>query len=138
MTAFRAAALLVRDRDGAVALLKERLRATANVDSAAVAKLAGQLDSPQFAVRDKAAHELEKLGPEVAGDLRKALEAATSAEARDKLKALLERCAAQGRQGLRAVAVLDRIGTPVTRALLAELAAGGDSPLTRAAANPRP
>ncbi|MFL5339513.1 MAG: sigma-70 family RNA polymerase sigma factor, partial [Gemmataceae bacterium] len=70
VTAFCAAALLVRDRDRAVALLKQRLRPSAKVDSAKVAALAGQFDSPQFAARDKAARELERLGPEAAGDLR--------------------------------------------------------------------
>jgi RNA polymerase sigma factor (sigma-70 family) len=122
--AARAAAQLARGRDQTVAFLKERLSAPGEPDKAKVAALIGQLESQQFAVRDKAARELDALGPHIAGELRAALDAAKSAEARARIKRALDHCEAQGQQGVRAVAVLDRIKTPAARALLAALAKG--------------
>src|SRR5262249_56612825 len=84
--AFRAMSLLVRNRDQTVAFLKERVSPANKIDKERVATLVGQLESQQFAVRDKAARDLAEMGPNIAGELRAALNAAKSAEARNRIK----------------------------------------------------
>ena len=58
--------------------------------TARVNELIDQLGSEKFAVRQKAAEELKTLGPVIAPLLRKALDEATDAEIRFRLKGLLD------------------------------------------------
>src|SRR5436309_7536857 len=59
------------------------------VDPRRVRQLIGELDSDQFAVREKATQDLEKLGEAVAPALRKALANKPSAEVRKRVERLL-------------------------------------------------
>jgi WD40 repeat protein len=118
-----------------VALLKERLQPVpvpARLD-----RLIADLDDSEFEVRAKAARDLERLGPEVVPALRRAMEETSSAEVRRRLETILENLSdrplrAEALRGVRAVRVLEQIGTPEARALLKSLAGGAPAaPLTR-------
>lgn len=109
-----------------------------------VSRLIADLDSDVFAVRERASQRLREAGPIVVPELRKALAAKPSLEVRRRLEDLMqtleskkkphELTTAAQRQGLRAVAILEQIGTPEARRLLADLAHGdAAAPLTRAA-----
>ncbi len=112
-----------------LALMKDRLRPVPEVDPQRLRRLLADLDSDEFAVRDKARVALEELGDLAEPALREALAGHPTLELRQRAKPLLERL--QGPvtrpevlRGLRAVAVLEGIGTPPARRLLEELAAG--------------
>jgi RNA polymerase sigma factor (sigma-70 family) len=112
----------------ALPLLKEALtpKTLPDADERRVARLIAELDDDSFDVREKASAELEKVGTGAAAAMREALEKAPSAESRRRLEALLgkiDRGAApeQGR-ALRAVEVLENVGTPEARRLLEALA----------------
>jgi HEAT repeat protein len=121
-------ARLAGDPVSAVKALRAKLRPVAAPDPTAVAGLLRDLDSPQFAVRERAASQLAKLGEGAEGSLRKALDARLSAEARDRTEKVLADVSPPDlrlRQG-RAIELLERIGHPAAQALLRELAAGAD------------
>jgi hypothetical protein len=102
----------------------------------------GDLDTNQFAVRESAKQELEKLGEIAAPACRKALEQKPSVEARRRLEALLEKQSREWQnpsserlRTLRAVEVLEHIGTPEARQVLETLAKGApEARLTQEAA----
>ena len=81
--AFKAMGQLQGHPAEAVALLRDRLKVP-RVDPQELALLIADLDSPQFAVRQKAVHALEKLGESAEAALRKVLEANPSLEARQR------------------------------------------------------
>src|SRR5262249_9418609 len=118
---------LVRAPEQAVPFLQRRVRSPAPAAAERLARWIKDLDSNDFDVREKAAGELERLG-EVAGPaLRKALEGQPSLEVRQRLDALLAKVDAriptgESLRGLRAIWVLEWIGTPAARHLLKELA----------------
>jgi WD40 repeat protein len=94
------------------------------------------LDSDEFAARQKASRELIGLGEPAVPAVRKRLERATSAEVRRRAREFLDRfdraelSPARLRQ-LRAVELLEGIGTPAARELLREWAKGAaGAPLT--------
>jgi RNA polymerase sigma factor (sigma-70 family) len=124
----RAIRLLVAAPVRAVSLLHERLRPVPEVDPERVKKLIAQLDHDQFAERERASRELAALDELAVLALRKAARQRTSLEHRRRIEALLER-SSNGRrpevlQSLRAIEVLERIGTPDARRLLASLTQG--------------
>jgi hypothetical protein len=128
---------LIARPDVAVRLIRERVKpapAPPAPTPAAVAGLVKQLDAPAFAARSAAEKALRDLGPLVRDDLKAALTATKSAEARDQIEGLLDRLArppAVTRAEARAVEVLERVGTPAAKALLAAYAAGaGHTALT--------
>ena len=87
------------------------------------------LDSEEFAVRQKASKELEKLGPEVEPIFREVLAGSPSPEVRKRLEALLARSplplhSGEALRQLRVVAVLERIDNKESRVLLQKLATG--------------
>jgi hypothetical protein len=109
-------------------LLKEALtqKTPPDVDKRRVARLIAELDDDSFDVREKASAELEKVGTGAAAAMREALEKDPSAESRRRLEALLgkiDRGAAPAQlRALRAVEVLENVGTPEARRLLEALA----------------
>jgi hypothetical protein len=127
--ALRASAALAAQGDEAVALLKAKLAPVPPPAPGKLPALLKDLDSAQFAVRNRAMRDLESLGDVAEEALRTALEKPPSAEAGRRLKALLDRLEtppavrARVRQG-RAVAVLEQVGSPAAVALLEALAAG--------------
>jgi RNA polymerase sigma factor (sigma-70 family) len=117
--------------DLAVPFLRDRLRPVVAADRGKVTRLLADLDSEQFAVRERAAADLEKLGETAAAWCRGRLDKAPSAETRRRLTAILDRVAREQwhpsperLRALRAVEVLERIGTPEAGQVLAALARG--------------
>jgi WD40 repeat protein len=113
------------------ALLKRRLKGGASPDQARIARLIADLDSDDFATREKATAALEDLGATAGPALRRAVENTTSAEVRIRAGRLLKRLDAPSvvppspeLVRLRAVEALEANSTPEARAALAELAAG--------------
>ncbi len=98
-----------------------------------VRQLVADLDAGKFAVRQRAAAALEKLGPAAAPALRQALKANPSPELAKRVRALLDRAGPAGErprlepaqvQAMRAIEALERAGTPAAREALAGIAAG--------------
>jgi WD40 repeat protein len=111
--------------------LQERLHPVPNVEPARVASLIADLDSKDFARRDRASAELESFEEAVAPAIKAALPGQPSKEAMQRLEAVLERLptedtipAGQALRRIRAIEVLERIGTPAACKLLKELSEG--------------
>jgi hypothetical protein len=121
---------LIAAPEGAVALLRERLRPDRGVDPQRLRQLLADLDSAEFAVREAASRELGRLGGEVQPALRRALDRKPSPEARRRLNDLLAlppgtlRADPEVLRGLRAVQALEHIGTAAARRLLEDVAKG--------------
>jgi RNA polymerase sigma factor (sigma-70 family) len=127
--AFAARRALAESPAAAVSLLRERLKPVRPADPARVQRLLAALDSKSFAAREKARKELEELGDSAAAALEKALEEKPSLESRRRILALLQRLRrpvadAETRRGLRALAVLEDIGSPEARKVLELMATG--------------
>jgi hypothetical protein len=126
--AYHALWSLVATPEETIAFLKDRLQAVAPVDAKRIDQLIGQLDSDDFDVRERATRELEKFEATVEETLRQAFERSASTEVRTRAKAILakldpNRSPALVRQ-LRAIELVERIGTPSARRLLATVASG--------------
>ena len=120
-------------------LLRGRLKPVRPGDKT-VQTLIDRLDVPAFADREAAVKELSRLGDAAVPDLRRALAGSPSAEQKQRIERLLAEADArfvgpgERLRGVRAVGVLEWIGTPESRAVLADLAAGDDrARLTREA-----
>jgi RNA polymerase sigma factor (sigma-70 family) len=127
--AFRAMRQLLARPGPAVALLRGRLKPAESVSAESVQRLLRDLDDENFATRQKAAEELEKVADQAEPLLRKAREQATSAEAKRLLDHLLEGLdgmTPERLRGIRAVEVLERLATPEARKLVEELARGAE------------
>jgi RNA polymerase sigma factor (sigma-70 family) len=123
--AYQAMCRLCRDPAGAMRLFVEELRPAPATDEARIARWIADLDSAEFAVREEATRELARRGDAVEGALRKELEGRPSLEVRQRIKILLGKMqGAQRLQTLRAVEVLEQLGTPEARRLLEALAGG--------------
>jgi WD40 repeat protein len=125
--AFAARAALADSPEVALKLLRDRVKPVAPVEPAVLRLLLDGLDSDTFAVRDAARKRLEALGDRVAGGLQAALKADPTLEVRRRIEALLQHLRKPDDEllrALRAVAVLEDIGTPEARALLEAVAAG--------------
>jgi RNA polymerase sigma factor (sigma-70 family) len=127
--AYRAVWSLALAPGEAVPFIKERLRPSTGVDEKRVARLIQELDADDFAAREKASEELEKLGEAAAGELRKVMKGSSSAELRRRAEQLLSKF--EGPEGspprlreVRAVEVLELIGTPEAGTVLQDLAKG--------------
>jgi hypothetical protein len=118
----------------AVPFLAARLRPVAPIEEERIARLIAELDSEQFEARSRAEKELQRLTELAEPALRKALAAKPSLEVCRRLEALLDLVERQpfSREQLhvlRAVEVLEHIGTPEARRVLGELAK--DTPAAR-------
>jgi WD40 repeat protein len=126
--AYRAVHGLAAAPAPAVAYLRDRLRPVPEIEPRRVQRLLADLDSNEFAVREAAEKGLAALGERIEPALRQALEEAPSAEVRKRLEALLTAPKAvpppETLRSLRAVWVLERVGTPEARRLLEVLARG--------------
>jgi HEAT repeat protein len=117
--------------DQAVDFIKTHVKPVVKVEAEKVQKQVADLDDPAFDTRKKAAAELNQLGELAEPALRKALEGEPSAEVRKQAQSLLAKLRFPAYQGetlraLRAVQVLERIGTPKAREVLGELAKGAE------------
>jgi WD40 repeat protein len=137
--AFQAGCTLALASHQAVALIRGKLRPIAVPDAGRVRRLIGQLGDKRFAVRKAADRQLRSMGDIVDPDLREALAGRPSLEVRRRLEDIRAdwRDAAQSPEQmrpLRAVWVLEQIGTSAAKETLQELATGAEGAgLTRAA-----
>jgi RNA polymerase sigma factor (sigma-70 family) len=128
--AYRALWSLAAASKQSLPLLREHLKPVSSpIDAARVQQFISELDNDQFAVREKAGKELEKLGEAAEPALRKALEKPSSPEAQRRLERLLESlnvqaASAERVHGARCLEVLEQIGSPEAQAVLQKLAAG--------------
>jgi RNA polymerase sigma factor (sigma-70 family) len=133
--AYRAMRQLSRAPAQALALFRENLQPARGVSRKTIARLIGDLDSKSFPTREKAARELVRLDAVAEHALKERLARGPSLEVRRRVEAIQ----AQVRQRrlkpppvpvgepvrrLRAVEVLERLGTPEARRLLERLARG--------------
>jgi hypothetical protein len=135
--AYQAIWTMVEDPDRSVPFLKNRLRAAEAVAPQKLVRLIADLQDDKAA--GKALKELEKLGELAEPALRKAFAARPSKKARRWLEQLLKRLEkmplpASQLQQLRAVEILEHIGTPEARRVLTVVARGApEARLTREA-----
>jgi hypothetical protein len=126
--AHQAMGILDRAKEQTVAWLKDQLLRSQPPDSERVVRLLRELDDEQFAVREQAQTQLHRLGELVQPALRKALEGQPTAEVRRRVTRLLEQLdrgpSPEQLRSLRAIEVLERLGTPEARKVLEELAKG--------------
>jgi hypothetical protein len=119
---------LARSPREAVAWLRQVLRPAGAPDPRRAAALLRDLDSDTFAVRRKAAAELEDFGEGAAPLLREALKKPLGLEARRRVEGLLAQVdplkSMQSHRLLRTVEVLEAIASPEARRLLETLAGG--------------
>jgi hypothetical protein len=99
------------------------------VDEKRLARWIADLDADEFAVREKATEEVRKVGALAEPALRQALASRPALEMRRRLRGLLDdisswRPPPEILRQLRAVEVLEHIGTPEARKLLETLAGG--------------
>jgi RNA polymerase sigma factor (sigma-70 family) len=128
---YQAIRRLVASPSEAIPYLREHLKLVPAVDQKRVVGLIADLDSNQFAVRESAEKELEKLG-EIAGPAcRKALEQKPTAEVRRRLEALLEKQSQEWQnpsserlRTLRAIEVLEHMATAEAKQVLSSLTKG--------------
>jgi RNA polymerase sigma factor (sigma-70 family) len=127
--AYRALWTMVAGARPALPFLAKRLRPVAAPDDERIARLIGDLDSKQFNVRTQASKELQQLGELAAPAMHQALAAKPSLEARLRLETLLDGLSkrplsAEQLQMLRAVEVLEHVGSAEARQVLTALAQG--------------
>jgi WD40 repeat protein len=120
---------LIADPISAVAFLGQRLEPVPAPDSKLLAHLLRDLDSPTFSIRQRASLELAKWGEVVLPGMRAALKNPNSLEQARRLKPLLDDLerpdlAGERLRGVRAIEVLESIGSNEARAVLAKLAQG--------------
>jgi WD40 repeat protein len=137
--AFEAVHALAGAPEKAVAFLKENLHPAAVAEPEKIQQLIAELDSEQFAMRKRASTQLEKIGESAGPLLRKALENDPSAEASKRIEELLKRIdttmpRGEALRSLRAIEVLETIGTAEAKQVLQTLAKGTpEAAVTRAA-----
>jgi WD domain, G-beta repeat len=126
--AHRAVWSLVQSREQALPFLTARLRPAPMVETKQLRRWFAELDSDDFDTRDAAARALQKLGPQIETEVNSALKDTIPLETRRRLEQLLTTMHAalppEDLPLLRAVQVLERIGTPAARTLLQSLAKG--------------
>jgi WD40 repeat protein len=110
----------------AIPLIGERFRdARKRLSAQQLAHLVAELDDDAFKVRQRAERALAEAGPDAADLLRKALANDPSPEMKRRIKGLLDRLDKSGDteplRALRAIEVLERIGTKQARDALREL-----------------
>jgi RNA polymerase sigma factor (sigma-70 family) len=115
----------------AVPYVGRRVLLVKPADGKLFAALIANLDSDQFATREQAAGELEKLGETVLAACRNVLAGRPSAEVRRRLEAVVNKGEQERRtpsgeslRAIRAVEMLEHIGTPEARRLLEVMAKG--------------
>lgn len=131
--AHRAVWSLATAPEKAVPFLKEHLRPVPALDNTQVQRWIADLDSEQFPVREAASKKLASFAERAEPALHRALEGKPSLEARKRLQALYADAEAAGGglvrsakvlRTLRAIRVLEQIGTAEAQQVLETLASG--------------
>jgi WD40 repeat protein len=120
--AYRAAWLLASDTERTVSFLQRQWHSLLAADEKKIASQVADLDSEQFAVRERAMTELEKQGLIVLPALRRALEADPSPELRRRVEQIREKLNGQLLQVRRMLFALEQLGNPPARELLTIIA----------------
>ena len=128
----RAVAELIQSPDAALPFLEKALAPIPPLprsEKACIAALIADLDHDQFAHRERATKELEKIGEPVGPALRKVLNDKPSPEVRKRIDALLKAIdekdlSPESLRNLRALQVVESIGTPEVSRILKRLAQG--------------
>jgi RNA polymerase sigma factor (sigma-70 family) len=113
-----------------VPFLRGRLKPAARLDAAALTRvdqLLGQLNTDEFATRERASEELAKIGEPALPALRAALKANESAEARKRIEKLVRTAVGLSTdrlRAMRAIEALEHCSTADARRAVEELAAG--------------
>jgi RNA polymerase sigma factor (sigma-70 family) len=134
--AYDAMCQLAGSRSETVDFLKSHLPVAAPPNPLQTARLIADLDSEQFAIREKASAELAKLGESALPLLHKELARDPSPEVSRRIKALVEKAtnpetSSDLLHGIRAIEVLEHLATPEARQLLQKLVGGApDARLT--------
>jgi Tol biopolymer transport system component len=137
--AYRALWTLAAAPGQAVPFLRQRLRPVPAAEDERLTRLVADLDDRRFAVRQRASQELEKLHDAARPALLRALANRPTLEVSRRVEELLERLegpqlSAETRGALRAVAVLEQVGSAEARQGLEALTRGvADARLTREA-----
>jgi hypothetical protein len=137
--AYEALLRLAADPDGSVPLVKKHIQPAPVIDGAMLEKLIAGLNSDRFAVRERAAAELDKLGKSVVGAVRTRFDATLSLEVRERLTKFLDQhdrdeFTPEELRQERAMQLLEQIGSAEAREVLRELSKGEKSArLTRQA-----
>ena len=138
--ASRAMGRLLAAPEQTLALFRKNLKPAPSAASEQITQLIGELDSKDFKTRERATQELEKLGDVAAPAVQRALDDKLPLEMRRRLESLLQKLEGatlppDTQRQVRAVEVLQGIGTVPARELLEDLAAKGapDARLTREA-----
>jgi hypothetical protein len=123
--AYQALWALVAAPERSLPFLREHLRPVRPVEAEEVARLVRGLDSDRFETREQAMAQWERLEERAEPALRKLLSGQPSLEVRRRAEQLLEKLGSSRRPRQdRALAVLERIGTPAAREILQTLAQG--------------
>lgn len=126
--AYRAMQTLFAAPEQAVSLSKQRLHPAAAVDARRIERLIADLDNDRFDVRDNADRELRKVVDDAEPALRKVLAGKPSLEQRLRVQRLLQVIGSapspERLRELRAVEVLERIGSIEAQQVLKMLAQG--------------
>lgn len=128
--AYQAIIALRRVPQQAVGLFGGRLKPAAGVDAKHIDQLISDLEKAEYKTRQKAMDELEKLGELAGPALRQAISNGASLEMRRRLDSLLEKIVNDKvpppdvLRSLRAILILQDVGTPESRRVLQTLAQG--------------
>jgi RNA polymerase sigma factor (sigma-70 family) len=131
---------LAQDRT-TVAFIRKQVQPVPKVTEADLDRLFRQLDADRFKDREKASRELARLGAGAVARVKARLKKGVSEEVKKRVKPFLDRYDRPGLspdelRSLRAVEVLEAIGTPEAREALGEWARGSKTArLTRDAAD---
>jgi hypothetical protein len=137
--AYRAIWAMVGEHRDCLPLVKERLKPVPKVEAVRIAQLIDSLDDAKFNVRAQAAAELDALGDVALPALRNAMSGPVSLEVRRRIERLLEKFGGPAPppevlRGLRAVEMLEHVGSPEARQVLQTLGQGDSKArLTQAA-----
>lgn len=130
-TGRRAMAVLLAGRQKSVRLLASHLETDGKPEGfdQRVERLIGELDDDDFFVREKATSELVALGPDAVPAMNAALEAKPPLEVKYRIRMVLKSANSSARKlrgqslkRIRAIEILERIGTAEAEALLTSLA----------------
>ncbi len=123
----REIARLVQDPNGAVKLLGDKVEPVRGLDDKLIGRWVGELGDPDFKTRDTASKALATVPDQAATLLAEAAKAPASAEAGRRIAALLKidpETVPDTLRILRALEVLEHVGTAAARKVVAKLADG--------------
>jgi WD domain, G-beta repeat len=135
-SAFDAVTALAASPEQTLAFLRDRLRPSASPNVQKISALIADTNHGQYAVRQAASFELQRLGEEAESHLLRAVREPVSLESKRRAERVLKSLESRGLsaetlRAMRAVELLERIGGPDARHMLEALAAGApDTRLT--------